>query len=601
MASAAEFRMPGAYHFDGVASSSRPVLNASLFKPPASPPSASSSVYNLVKSNGSLLSDVSLANTPSWTGAKRKRGRSGLATDSTPVVELSAEACNALGPQEEDHLQTGLGEVRYTLAGQIDTPEGAVPAAGDDNMDESTYSDIDYRRALGSKRPRDDNLDSPALHLSNFHITAGAGASPSSGGWSAVALNTIGEVVGKVWEFCKSGAFRGFHAGGGRGYELGKTTTLSTDKDGQKDRLWPNLQDDSPTAPPMPGYFPQSDYMPYIPDYHDMSTPETTPRPAAKRRHISESKDELRRNWVIVDEPSLGSESDLKKRGPTVADKAQLHHVESPRSQHPRFSGPTAASSGRRSTAGHNRLAAGAGTPSTARRGASLRISHAGSPTLHARSPASFASPRSPVAFSSFSPSSGSRIPVASHHHPVGGNPFAAAAATTRTVSRPSRRQASAISRAVGQSPSARSSSPAKLARRTTMTTVTASAAASHHIGAINSGAARSSHRRHHSSASAASMSNSPMPRRTSPSGGGGQASTTQWYDPGDIDASPRLDAEAKRLAQRQLAAERAADARMEALNKQLMDMIRQGREALGTTVEVEMDSVGDWEEEEED
>ena len=63
--------------------------------------------------------------------------------------------------------------------------------------------------------------------------------------------------------------------------------------------------------------------------------------------------------------------------------------------------------------------------------------------------------------------------------------------------------------------------------------------------------------------------------------------------------SSPRLDAEARQLAERRRAAERDADVRMEAFNKQLMDMIRQGREALGTSVDVEMDMSGGWEDDE--
>lgn len=56
------------------------------------------------------------------------------------------------------------------------------------------------------------------------------------------------------------------------------------------------------------------------------------------------------------------------------------------------------------------------------------------------------------------------------------------------------------------------------------------------------------------------------------------------------IQDSPRLTAEAKQLAAKKMAAERDADAKIEAFNRRLMDMIRQGKEALGTTVEVEME-----------
>lgn len=59
------------------------------------------------------------------------------------------------------------------------------------------------------------------------------------------------------------------------------------------------------------------------------------------------------------------------------------------------------------------------------------------------------------------------------------------------------------------------------------------------------------------------------------------------------MEDSPRLDAEAKHLAARRKMEERDTDVRISTFNKQLQDMIRQGREALGTTIEVE----GDWEE----
>lgn len=56
---------------------------------------------------------------------------------------------------------------------------------------------------------------------------------------------------------------------------------------------------------------------------------------------------------------------------------------------------------------------------------------------------------------------------------------------------------------------------------------------------------------------------------------------------------SPRLTAEAKQLATKKMLADREADVKMEVFNMRLMDMIRQGKEALGTTVEVEMDCGG--------
>ncbi len=100
--------------------------------------------------------------------------------------------------------QVAVGEIRYTLAGQIETP-GSIPANPAEALDESVYSDVDYRRALGSKRHREDP-ESPAVRLSTLRYESSQ-ASPSSNGWSALAFSAIGGVVGKVWEFCKEGRF----------------------------------------------------------------------------------------------------------------------------------------------------------------------------------------------------------------------------------------------------------------------------------------------------------------------------------------------------------------------------------------------------------
>jgi hypothetical protein len=55
-------------------------------------------------------------------------------------------------------------------------------------------------------------------------------------------------------------------------------------------------------------------------------------------------------------------------------------------------------------------------------------------------------------------------------------------------------------------------------------------------------------------------------------------------------DNSPRLDAKARSLAARRMKEEMEADSRISDFNARLRDMIRQGKEALGTTYEVESD-----------
>ncbi|PHH66084.1 hypothetical protein CDD81_609 [Ophiocordyceps australis] len=85
----------------------------------------------------------------------------------------------------------------------------------------------------------------------------------------------------------------------------------------------------------------------------------------------------------------------------------------------------------------------------------------------------------------------------------------------------------------------------------------------------------RASHRRTHATASTASS----------------RAAAGEQHQ-----LSPRLDAEARALTMQRKLEERETEVRMATLNRRLQDMIRQGKEALGTRVQVEDE--GEWEDE---
>lgn len=515
MSFAPHFHMPGNYHFEAPTS-----LNAGIFRPPISP---SASSYNLAKSTGSLISDVSTNNTPAPL-LRRKRTHDDRERESHVwASDLQDPGSPLLGPTSGP---------RYVLAGQIETP-GAHTVVENGGLDDSMYSDVDYRRALGPTR-EDHGLESPSVRLANLQI--GSEPAPRSPGWSAFALNTIGGVVGKVWEFCRGGAFTGFYAGGGKGYDLQAGGSPPSKQD---EKTWSNANDvPTPlirTSPRRlmspPGAFPEMDYI----SYQETSVPDIPSRPAAKRRQLSE-QDELRRNWVMVDEPASQPRSKAKRAPPGTAASPAPSRA-STRPQPPRYSMPTSAS-GRRISVPVSRLNVAEQRPGLTRR-ASTRVSHAGSPSLSSREPASFAQPRSPRP-STPSSSANTRIPQPANQTP---NPFAALrAASPRPSSRPSSRRSSITSPTNPTFPT---------------------------LAKGGSG----SHRRNASTASAASTA---------------RRKTGLVAD--DIEASPRLDAEAKHLAAKKLVAEKQADARIEAFNTRLMDMIRQGKEALGTTVEVDMD-----------
>ncbi|KAM0321786.1 hypothetical protein ACHAQA_009882 [Verticillium albo-atrum] len=513
--------MPGAY-FDSQTTGVHP----SVFRPPASP-SASSSIH-LGKSTASLVSENANGHHGNLAAhVKRKRARADTSREQTPLQEWSDSNVNTDGADRASTPAVKPLE-RYTLAGQLETPGGFHFAGDHGRLEESLYSDSDYRKALGSRRHAKE-LESPM----NGHPTMLVKPSQqTSEGWSRFAFNTIGGVMGKVWEFCRGGGFTGFYAGGGTPYAMDgqRPTPASPTKavtHQEKPRDYFDYLENSSAFDRndrnVPGGFPQSDYMPYNPEVLEAPTPDSTPsRPAVKRRQVSEN-DELRRNWIMVDEPSPGEKA-------RPASRASVR----PQSRNSRPSLTT----GRRISVPVSRLNT---TPALARRN-SLRNSHAGSPARSVReqpaSTASCASTRSPRPSSPgpLSPLSPSRIPIPSQSGGRGSNPFARPASSTGHY---------------------RSNSGVTSPIRPSLT-----------------------HRRTHSGASAAS------PRGQTPRD-----------NDDNVDSSPRLSMEAKKLAAKRRKEEQDADLRINDFNSRLKEMIRQGREALGTTIEVD-DDTGGWESE---
>ncbi|KID88203.1 hypothetical protein MGU_04613 [Metarhizium guizhouense ARSEF 977] len=482
------FHMPGGFHTDGI--------HQGLFRPPVSP--ASSSGY-LTQSR------------PCGEGPTPKRKR----------IRDDARQFDHAQQQEGTHddITTNASTVlitpagrhaahngrAYTLAGQLDTPASGPGESG--ILGDSTYSESDYRKALGSKRSRHDNdLTDPTGNTPLFNLPMQPYQSP---GWGTLAFSTIGGVVGKVWEFCKAGAFKGFYAGGGRGFEMQPGDGIIPDGS-IPDPAWLQNDEDDEQHHRIPGHFPQ------VYAFYDQEVTEDTPissgastpsAPAAKRRQTAPT-DELGRNWVMIKDHASGTDSTPRR--------TSAAYRQSPRN---RNQGPSLAT-GRRISTPHNRrvsskVASPAPPRGTPRNGFNLSPPATLEPARPASS-ASYASTRSP------SPTKLTNIAPS------------IAASPTPHSSRGHGRRRSAIP------------------------------APSH---------APFTHSRTHSSASTASSRGA--------------------VD--DLDNSPRLDAEAKHLAARRQREERDTDVRIAAFNKQLQDMIRQGKEALGTTIEVDGED-GGWE-----
>ncbi|KAI1304805.1 hypothetical protein F5Y03DRAFT_168506 [Xylaria venustula] len=490
--------MSGTYHFDlpnGGAGrgTSFSGVHPGIFRPPTSP-SVSSSVY-LGRSTGSLQSE-----TPApISNAKRKRIG---ARESTPANDWRRTGDGnfdeiIMGDPSYFDLDVNAKERRYVLAGQMETPNGDHRKEFG-SIEDSVYSDVDYRRALGSRRSHEGGIESPSLRPMDLDSD-----NPVASGWKSYAISTIGGVVGRVWEFCRTGAFRGFYAGGGRGYEMSKDMgQRPTNRPSGSDTY--NTSEDIRTQEfrPLSSAPAQADSA----LYYERGTPESTPPP--KRRQISYGTptDELQKNWVMIDEPANVN------RQPSLASRASSRSVQR----------TTTPSLVRRISKPVSRLNA-----PNFNRHPPTRPSSASAGPISNRESASFASTRSPAPSPVMKAHTPSRIPIASRAQ----SPSAFAA--SHFVQQPSRIP-----------------SPSPYAKR--------------------------GHRRSQSAVSAASISPVKMKKRES---------LLEMQD-----NSPRLDAKAKNLAARRIKEEMETDIRMNDFNTRLQNMIRQGKEALGTTFEVESD-----------
>jgi hypothetical protein len=506
MAVDSQFRMPGAFHSEGV--------HPGLYRPPPKRPGRSPSASGYLP-NRLLAHD--------GTTPTRKRTRDS-AHSRAPVTSTFDEGVPFTPPARVSDAR--VSTKHYILAGQVDnTPTGD---GADALMGESVYSDADYRRQLGtSKRTRDD-IDNNGPVTSIFPASASQQEgyysqqaqlgiiptrAPTSSGWGSFAVSALGGVVGRIWQFCTVGSFKGFHAGGGKGYEMRPSIEEVSMFQG-------DFPDNEHPLQHVPGYFPPPVDELVDQDAGDSRSSSPAARPA-KRRQMTSTTD-IKKDWVFVS--SNGEATSTRSRN--------IHQAPAKASPKNRNSGPSMATGRRISTP-------------TVRRSTGGRPSLASTPTLTVSSAtaatassASYASQRSP---------SPSKIPTYS-------------ASTSTSTSTPKQ----------------------SVSRRHT------------------NAAPAFSHRRTNSGASVASVASArgsmTSSRRTQSSFSSEQHHSQQQHV---ADSSPRLSAEAKKLAARRRREADAADERMSAMGDQLQQMIRQAKEALGTTFEVNADNDdGGWEDE---
>ena len=362
--------MPGSLTFDTTLPPKLDInvgATSHFFLPPKTP-SASSSLHR--STNTISTQDVS-----HYPTRKRSRYDSYMSDQATPFSAQS-HAWSSTSPTTpsletpEAMSPVPFVSTKYELAGGLDTPAAARSSAmerGDD-----TEADLHLRGGRGFR-----GFDLAAE--SYFPCSAPALARESNGrprtqnaprlrdGLGKAVYSVVG-VAGRVLEFCKATAFRGFYAGGGQGYEIRPPTQSAEGSQG----IWFDEESDNELQTferemsAVPGGFPEEDF---IPEY--MSQDHTTPPRAAKKVRRENGTAEVGASWVIV-----GSNPTSREASPS-----RLSHRKVPSA----YTAPSLQSRPKLA----RRPILPASRPS--------QTSFAGSPAMRPDRPASYASSRSPM------------------------------------------------------------------------------------------------------------------------------------------------------------------------------------------------------------
>ncbi|KAI4202981.1 MAG: hypothetical protein LQ350_002198 [Teloschistes chrysophthalmus] len=259
---------------------------------------------------------------------------------------------------------------QYRLAGGLDTPTAALSTSLELTDEDGRPSTL---APYGCSRTRARGISSGEYFPIGppYALPREANGRPrlctkheAHDGWGSTIHNVIG-AAGKVWNFCKYGAFKGFYAGKGPGYALPSPAYHRV----EESLLWHDIDEKDPPVDQrdgivsIPGQYPDDFIENYMSQDHNSNS---TPQRAAKKVQRSQGDGATRENWVMVDRAQTMSSNGSPVR--SSGQKVPLSSVSSRRGRRPVLSAQR-----------------------------SSLTSCAGSPGMRLDRPASFASPRSPL------------------------------------------------------------------------------------------------------------------------------------------------------------------------------------------------------------
>lgn len=254
-------------------------LNAHLFTDPKTPAKDYDSPRGYTYSRTSSY-DVNSLN-PS---RKRSRPDSAGQPFATPYSATAQgwsniSAASTIMPSDGAVSPEPFVNTRYSIKGGLDTPSLAqAQCFGGDGTQEN-----DFRRDWYRTGSEEEDLHTPAALRGERNGKRRVSGSPANG-WSNVVLSLVGNIAGKAWQFCTKTAFKGFYAGGGKGYDI------DTSDDLHNNSIWESLHERyTPTqereSTPVPASYPE-EYFPRI----------SESRPAHPKRQRTDTG----AGWVMV-------------------------------------------------------------------------------------------------------------------------------------------------------------------------------------------------------------------------------------------------------------------------------------------------------------
>lgn len=307
--------MPGSFSFDTILPPKLDINVDAKFVQPPKTPSACTSLHRFTAS-------LPAQNVNNITNQKRPRSDSHLSDQAIPFKAHSHASPSILcykpsAPESPSALSPmPLVNTQYRLAGGLDTPTARL-AMEEEGGEYPTSPDLHLRGGCrGFQLAPDSYFPWSASALSReSNGRPRQQASPRIQDGLGKAVYGMVSVAGKVWDFCRTAAFKGFYAGGGQGYEMRPPPECmngdqSMWQEAESDDVFQSNQYEKRLVR---GRFPEEDF---IPDYMSQNHA-TSPRAAKKIQREKGLGGEISASWVFVSRETSPSRLSNRKIPPS--------------------------------------------------------------------------------------------------------------------------------------------------------------------------------------------------------------------------------------------------------------------------------------------